>query len=257
MVYNVWDILPVFLAVIALLFIVGRSAFKPADIDAFAPEKIKVGWFVIGMSLVATDVSLAYIIGTAGVGYQKGLAVGSYGWTASLVMIVVALYILPKLMRVGIKTLPEYLELRFSPMVRLVVALIFLFFIVGVVLSSVFFSFAFMITQVFSLDAQWFVPIIWTVGILSGLILFSNGIEQAMKLDVIIAVAMLLAGCFVVAVCIYKIGGFQALTVQVPEHHLSSMLSKDDDFLPWTQVAYGFCILITGPLIPSSCKRHW
>lgn len=237
--YSFWDMVPVGLFFLFLLFIVGRSLFKPADIDAFAPEKIKVGWFVIGMSLIATDVSLAYIIGSAGIGYQKGLAVGSYGWTASLVIIVVALYVLPKLMRVGIKTLPEYLELRFSPVVRLVVALIFLFFIVGVVLSSVFYSFAFLIVQVLSLDVQWFVPIIWIVGILAGLILFSNGIEKAMKLDVVIAIAMLVAGMFVVTVCIVAIGGFDALSIQAPKNHLSSVLPADDNLLPWTQVFLG------------------
>jgi solute:Na+ symporter, SSS family len=152
--YSFWDLVPVGLFFIYIVSIVIKAIVKPSDIDAFSPEKIKVGWFVIGMSLIATDVSLTYIIGSAGVGYQKGLAVGSYGWTASFVIIIVALYVLPKLMRVGIKTLPEYLELRFSPSVRLVVSIIFLFFIIGIALSSVFYSFAFLIVQMFSLGVN-------------------------------------------------------------------------------------------------------
>ncbi len=237
--YSFWDALPVGVFFLFILSIIIKTIAKPADIDAFSPEKIKVGWFVIGMSLVATDVSLAYIIGSAGMGYQKGLAVGSYGWTASFVIIIVALYVLPKLMRVGIKTLPEYLELRFSPFVRLIVAVVFLFFIIGVGLSSVFYSFSFLIVQVFSLDAFWLTPIVWIVGVTSGLVLFSSGIEQAMKLDVIIAIAMLVAGLFVVALCIFAVGGFDLLIKQVPSSHLSSVLSADDDFLPWTQVFLG------------------
>jgi SSS family solute:Na+ symporter len=239
MTYNIWDILPVALFLSIILFLIGRSFFKTSDIDAFSPEKIKVGWFVIGMSLIATDVSLAFIIGSAGLGYQKGLATGSYGWTASLVMIVVALYVLPRLMRVGIKTLPEYLELHFSAPIRLVVSLLFLFFIVGVVLSSVFYSFAFLVVQVLGLDIQWLIPIVWTVGMISGAVLFTVGIERAMKLDVFIGLTMLAAGVFVAAVCIVKVGGFNALAVKVPQTHLSSTLPSDDELLPWTQVFLG------------------
>ena len=237
--YSFWDALPIGVFFVYIVFIIVKAIFKPADIDAFSPEKIKVGWFVIGMSLVATDVSLTYIIGSAGIGYQKGLAVGSYGWTASFVMIGVALYILPKLMRVGIKTLPEYLELRFSPIVRLVVSIIFLFFIIGIALSSVFYSFAFLIVQMFSLDVSWFVPIICLIGLTSGLVLFSNGIEKAMKLDVVIAIVMLLAGIFVVVLCVLKVGGFANLALRVPQDHLSSLLPSNDNFLPWTQVFLG------------------
>lgn len=239
MAYNFWDILPIalFLAVIAFLII--RSFFKAADIDAFSPEKIKVGWFTIGMSLVATDVSLAFIIGSAGYGYSKGLAVGSFGWTASLVMIIVALYVLPRLMRLGIKTLPEYLELHFSPQIRLVVSLLFLFFIIAVVLSSVFYSFAFLIVNLLNLDTNWLIPMIWAIGCLSGGILFSSGIEKAMKIDVFIALAMLLAGVFVVTLCIFKVGGFDVLVNSVPASHLSSTLPANDNYLPWTQVFFG------------------
>lgn len=239
MVYNIWDILPVALFLAFIAFMIIRSFFKTADIDAFSPEKIKVGWFVIGMSLVATDVSLAYIIGSAGLGYQKGLAVGSYGWTASLVMIVVALYVLPRLMRVGIKTLPEYLELHFSPQIRLVVSLLFLFFIVAIVLSSVFYSFAFLIINLLNLNTEWLFPMIWLIGCLSGGFLFSSGIEKAMKLDVVIALVMLIAGVFVVSLCVIKIGGFDVLVNHVPPKHLSSILPKSDNFLPWTQVFLG------------------
>lgn len=236
---NFWDILPVAFFLCLILFLIARSFYKAADIDAFSPEKIKVGWFTIGMSLVATDVSLAFIIGSAGLGYTKGLAVGSYGWTASLVMIGVALYVLPRLMRVGIKTLPEYLELHFSPQIRLVVSLLFLFFIVAVVLSSVFYSFAFLIINLFNLEASWLFPMIWFIGCLSGGILFSSGIEKAMKIDVFIALAMLAAGIFVMTLCVLKVGGFDVLVNHVPSSRFSSTLPANDDYLPWTQVFLG------------------
>lgn len=239
MTYNVWDILPVALFLAFIAFMIIRSFFKAADIDAFSPERIKVGWFTIGMSLIATDVSLAFIIGSAGLGYTKGLAAGSYGWTASLVMIVVALYVLPRLMRVGIKTLPEYLELHFSPQIRLVVSLLFLFFIVAVVLSSVFYSFAFLIINLLNLDTRWLIPMIWFIGCLSGGILFSSGIEKAMKIDVFIALAMLVAGFFVMSLCIVKVGGFDVLVNHVPSSRLSAILPANDNYLPWTQVFLG------------------
>ena len=46
--YNFWDIIPIVGFFLVLIVIVGRSLFKPADIDAFSPEKIKIVW---GMSV--------------------------------------------------------------------------------------------------------------------------------------------------------------------------------------------------------------
>ena len=65
---------------------------------------------MIGMSLIAADMSLEYImISSSSEGFTKWMAFGSYEWTASIVLIVVALFILPIFMRAGITTIPEYL----------------------------------------------------------------------------------------------------------------------------------------------------
>ncbi len=206
--------------------------------DVILNEKIKMQWWGIGLSVFATDLSLSYIINTSGIGFSKGLAVGSYGWTSVLVIIVVALFILPKYMQLGIKTLPEYLELRFSPYLRLFFAIVHILFVVLIALSFVYHSFGVLIVNTFGLNPALQVPIIAFVGILSGLFLFAGGLKMAIKFDIIIAAIIILAGMVVFSFALYAVGGFQNLTEHA-QGKMNVLLPADDDYLPWTQVFFG------------------
>ena len=68
-------------------------------------------WWAIGMSLVATDIGGTDIIGVGGAAYSHGLAVANFEWIGCVpAMIVGAFIFIPIFWRLGIYTIPEYME---------------------------------------------------------------------------------------------------------------------------------------------------
>jgi hypothetical protein len=69
-----------------------------------------------------------------------GMAIASYEWMAAITLVVVAFVFLPKLLRCGIYTIPEFLEYRYGVFARTVMAAATLVILVGVPTASVIYS---------------------------------------------------------------------------------------------------------------------
>ena len=74
-----------------------------------------VGWFAVGASLFATNISSEHFIGLAGSGASTGLAVGCYEWSASFCLFLLGWLFVPHYLQTRVFTMPEFLEKRFSP----------------------------------------------------------------------------------------------------------------------------------------------
>ena len=83
-------------------------------------------WWAIGTSLIAANISAEQIIGMSGSGYVIGLGIASYEWMAALTLIIVGKYFVPIFLKNRIYTMPEFLEKRYSPSVRTVMAIFWL-----------------------------------------------------------------------------------------------------------------------------------
>jgi SSS family solute:Na+ symporter len=67
-------------------------------------------WPLIGLSLIAANISTEHFVGMAGQGAGiAGLAVASYEWIAAITLVFVAIFFLPRFLRSGIFTIPYYL----------------------------------------------------------------------------------------------------------------------------------------------------
>lgn len=74
-----------------------------------------LSWGLIGISLLASNLSSSSMIGMAGEAYGGiGLAVYNYEWMAALVLVLFVLFFLPFYLSSGIYTMPEFLEKRFD-----------------------------------------------------------------------------------------------------------------------------------------------
>src|SRR6478735_4246653 len=104
--------------------------------DYFLASK-SLPWWAIGASLIAANISAEQIVGMSGSGYAMGLAIASYEWMAALTLIVVGKWILPVFLKNGIYTMPEFLERRYSPGVRTLMAVFWLILYVFVNLTAI------------------------------------------------------------------------------------------------------------------------
>ncbi|MBN1419997.1 MAG: sodium:solute symporter [Planctomycetes bacterium] len=97
-------------------------------------------WETVGLALFATNISTVHLIGLASSGFKDGMVVGNFEWMAPFLLILLGLVFAPFYFRTRIATLPEYLEGRYGPASRTVLACMAvvgaLFIHIGVTLYS-------------------------------------------------------------------------------------------------------------------------
>ena len=81
-----------------------------------------LGWVTVGLALFATNISTVHLTGLAGAGFSEGMVFGNFEWLAPFLLILLGLVFAPFYFRSRIATLPEYLEGRYGPASRTVLA---------------------------------------------------------------------------------------------------------------------------------------
>ena len=81
--------------------------------------------FIAG-SLLLTNLSTEQMVGLNGDAFTDGLSVMAWEVVAVIALVLIALFFLPKFLRAGITTVPEYLEQRFDRQTELICNIIFL-----------------------------------------------------------------------------------------------------------------------------------
>jgi SSS family solute:Na+ symporter len=69
---------------------------------------------VIAGSLLLTNLSTEQMVGLNGSAFKEGMAVMAWEVVAVVALVLMALWFLPKFLRAGVTTVPEYLRLRFN-----------------------------------------------------------------------------------------------------------------------------------------------
>ncbi len=118
MAFGTLDLLT-FLGFVAL--VIGVSLFasrrEETSADYFLAGRT-LPWWLIGFSLIASNISTEHFVGMAGRGADIGLAIASYEWMAAVTLVIVGTVFLPRFLRAGIYTIPQYLEVRYSSTTR-------------------------------------------------------------------------------------------------------------------------------------------
>jgi len=97
-------------------------------------------WPVIGGSLLLTNLSTEQLVGINGGGYQHGMLLMTWEIWSSLSIIAMALFFLPRYLKSGITTIPEFLEIRFDRRMRLLTSFVSVILIVLILLPFILFS---------------------------------------------------------------------------------------------------------------------
>ncbi len=102
---------------------------KGTDLDTdegyFLAGRSLTGIFIAG-SLLLTNLSTEQLIGLNAGSFNDGLSVMCWEVVAGFSLVVLAVFFLPKYLRSGIATIPQFLEERYGPSVRAVSAFIFI-----------------------------------------------------------------------------------------------------------------------------------
>ena len=111
-----------------------------------------VGWFAIGASLFATNISSEHFIGLAGSGAATGMAVGHFEWLACLIVLMLGWVFAPFYLRSKVFTMPEFLERRYGSASRWYLTLVSILSYVLTKVSVTLFAGGLLLKQVMGWD---------------------------------------------------------------------------------------------------------
>ncbi len=196
-------------------------------------------WPMIGLSLIAANISTEQIVGQAGQGAGNvGLAVASYEWMAAITLVFVAFFFLPRFLRSGIFTMPEFLEHRYNATARGLMAFYTMVIYVGVTISAVIYSGALTINTIFDMKLA---AAVWLIGGIAALYTTWGGLKAVAWADLFQGGALLVGGLVVLAIGLSAAGGVGSfMTANADRLHM--ILPADHPVLPWTALIVGLWI---------------
>ncbi|MDX2197316.1 MAG: sodium/solute symporter [Cytophagales bacterium] len=165
-------------------------------------------WWVIGASLIATNISATQFLGSNGSGYAIGLGIATYEWTAAIVLIAVGMFFLPVFIEKGIYTLPQFLEIRFNKNLRTVVALMYLLIFLFMDMPTALYLGALALKSVAGFD---FYYAIAGLAIFTILYTVSGGLESVAWTDVLQTIVLIAGGAIVLIAGLYALGDGQGI----------------------------------------------
>ena len=195
-------------------------------------------WWIIGGSLIASNISTEHFVGMAGSGFEMGLAIASYEWLAAVTLVLVGKYMLPVFIKNQIYTMPQFLEVRFNHVVRAILSVLMIIAYVLVALASVLYSGGLVIHTLFNF------PLLWSIIILSiiaGAYTVYGGLKAVVYTDMVQVFVLLLGGIIATVIGINAIGGLGNLwATSSDKFHM--VLPRNHPELPWLGVFVGLWI---------------
>ena len=168
---------------------------------------------VIAGSMLLTNISTEHLIGMNGSAYKNGAIIIAWEVTSALALVVAALYFVPRYLKMGLTTIPEFLEKRFDGMLRTIVALLLIISFVSTLLPIVLYTGALNIESLFELSDMlqisqsqgvWLTVVV--VGSLGAIYAIFGGLKMVVYTDTINGFGLLVAGLLVPVIALMEIG---------------------------------------------------
>jgi len=170
--------------------------------------------FILAAVIAATNVNLYSFVGQAGIAYKEGIPIIWQTWTGNMALVISGLFVIPIFRRLRIRTIPEFLEKRYSKGVRTFVAVLWIFrlgFWLGVVLYT-----AVIAAQTISgYDSFTAWVLIFSIVVILYTIL--GGMWSVAFTDVIQFVLMLGSALILLPLVMGAVGWWPGLTEKLPE----------------------------------------
>ncbi len=208
---------------------------------------------VIAGSMLLTNISTEHLIGMNGSSYKNGFIIIGWEVTSAIALVVAAVYFVPRYLRMGLTTIPEYLEKRFDGTTRSAVALILVISFVITLLPIVLYTGAINFESIFNIsevlgvskDQGLWITVVAIGGIGSMYAIF-GGLKAVAVSDTINGYGLLIGGILVPVIALFSIGdgniitGLTKVYENAPEKF--NVIGAKDSVMP-------FGVLFTGLII--------
>ncbi|WP_411031859.1 solute:sodium symporter family transporter [Spongiimicrobium sp. 3-5] len=228
-----------------------KDSFSTAK-GYFLAGKTLTGPIIAG-SMILTNISTEHLIGMNGSSYKNGIIVIAWEVTSAIALVIAAIFFIPKFIRMGLTTIPEFLEKRFDGVTRSVVAFLLMLSFVVTLLPIVLYTGAINIESVFDFSAMFNISkneallySVLTIGVIGSLYAIFGGLKAVAYSDTLNGVGLMLGGLLIPIIALYQIGegsifgGMRTVYNFAPEKF--DIIGSPDSVLP-------FSVLFTGLMI--------
>ena len=159
---------------------------------------------VIAASLLLTNLSTEQLVGLNGSAFNEGILVMAWETLAAIAMVVTATILLPRYLKGGLTTVPQFLERRYDTATKSITSGLFLSGYVVVLLPIVLYSGAvaligmFDLTTIFGIDQSTTLIItVWSIGLIGSVYAIFGGLKAVAVSDTVNAIGLLIGGLMI------------------------------------------------------------
>jgi SSS family solute:Na+ symporter len=193
-----------------------------------------VGWFVIGASILASNVGSEHVVGLSGTAAESGLVMGHYELHSWIVLLLGWVFI-PFYVRSGVFTMPEFLERRFNSSARWFLSVISLLSYVLTKVSVTVYAGAVVIASFLGFD-------FWTSAlvlvILTGIYTVLGGMKAVLYTESLQAILLITGSLLLTILGLSELGGWNALIEATPKAKLNMFPPLSDPDFPWAGILF-------------------
>jgi len=202
-------------------------------------------WGMVGAALFAANISTIHLVGLAASGYNEGMVWGNFEWMATFTLILLGLVFAPFYFNTRIATLPEFLERRYGPASRVVLALMAIMAALFIHIGMSLFASAAVFKQFFGIDV---VTSIILVSVVTAVYTILGGLKAVVVTETIQTGVLILGAVMVTAFAILALPGhgihnLAELKAAVKPDQLSMIQTHSTAGLNWYAVLLGYPIL--------------
>ncbi len=209
---------------------------------------------VIAGSLLLTNLSAASFVGMSGQAYSANMSVMGWEVGSGITLILVALFLVPRYLKQGITTIPDFIQSRFDNVTRQFITILFLVSYIVNLLPITLYSGAIAMGQIFNISevfqityAQSIWLMVWVLGIIGSIYAIFGGLKAVAISDSINGIALVIGGLLVPLFAILYLGqgnvsaGFEVFLQSTPEKF--DAIGSNSDPLPFSTMFTGLLLV--------------
>ncbi len=202
-------------------------------------------WGMVGAALFASNISTIHLVGLAASGYNEGLVWGNFEWMATFTLILLGLVFAPFYFKSRISTLPEFLERRYSPGSRIILAFMAIMAALFIHIGMSLYAGAAVFKQFFGIDV---LTSIFIISLVTAIYTVLGGLKAVVVTETIQTGILVLGAVAVTLFAIFAlpdqgIHNLAQLKAAVKPDQLSMLQAESSAGLAWYAVFLGYPIL--------------
>ena len=243
-----------FTVLVAIISYLSTKSSNETSKDGYFLGGRSLTGIVIAGSLLLTNLSTEQIVGLNGQAYEQGILVMAWETLAAITMIVIAVFLLPRYLKGGIATIPQFLERRYDKTTKAIVSGLFLSGYVTIFLPVVLYTGASAINTMFDVSttfgisentALWLT--VFGIGIIGSIYAVFGGLKAVAVSDTINAVGLIIGGLLIPYFGLSLIGdgsltaGIDVLITNHPDKFDAT--GAEDSYVPFSTLFTGMLLV--------------